>query len=147
MEPGDATRVEVLDGTVALSAGDWELSVGARQGALALRGQAPTETTTLPPPPAELRTPQPRQVLRATEFDVVFEWSAVPGAQAYQVDITRDDRFFQPVEERRVGPEPSLRVVGLEPGTYFWRVSAIGPGGFEGPAIEGDYFVFVQRRP
>ena len=102
---------------------------------------------TLPPPPRRLDAPEPQEVIRGDEFNQLFQWSAVSGASAYHLVIAKDELFFDMVEERQLGPTPSVRIPTLEPGTYFWRVSTVGPGGFEGSFSESRYFVFVKRRP
>jgi hypothetical protein len=145
VEPGEATRVEVLDGRVDFEMGERRLSVGRQEGALAVTGSDSLATAPLPPAP-ELLAPLPEEVLRSESFDQTFRWAAIEGAEAYTLEIARDDQFFDVVDERRVGPEPSVRIQGLEPGTYFWRVTSIVRG-FEGSPAETRYFVFVDRRP
>ena len=145
VEPGEATRVEVLDGRVEFEMGEHRLSVGRQEGALAVTGSDSLAAAPLPPAP-ELRAPLPEEVLRSDSFDQTFRWGAVAGAEVYSFEIARDDRFFDLVAERRVGPEPSVRIQGLEPGTYFWRVTSIVRG-FEGSPAERRYFVFVDRSP
>jgi hypothetical protein len=145
VEPGEATRVEVLDGRVDFEMGDRRLSVGRMEGALAVSGSDTFAPAPLPPAP-ELLAPLPEEVLRIDSFDQTFRWRAVEGADVYSLEIARDDRFFDLVVERRVGAETSVRIQGLEPGTYFWRVSG-SVRGFEGSAAGSRYFVFVDRRP
>jgi hypothetical protein len=147
VEAGDATRVEVLDGSVDFDAGGGAVPVGTRQGALAVSGDAPVSSVDLPPAPGALETPQPQEVIRGEELDQIFRWSPVAGAGGYHLVIAKDETFFDVVDERHVGREASIRIPSLEPGTYFWRVSTIGPGGFEGPFTESRYFVFVRSRP
>jgi hypothetical protein len=145
VEPGEATRVEVLDGRVDFEMGERRLSVGRQEGALAVTGSDSLAPAPLPPAP-ELHAPLPEEVLRSDSFDQTFRWGAVEGAEVYTFEIARDDRFFDLVAERRVGPEASVRMQGLEPGTYFWRVTSIVRG-FESSPAGSRYFVFVDRRP
>ena len=145
VEPGEATRVEVLDGRVDFEMGERRLSVGRQEGALAVNGSDALANSPLPPAP-ELLAPLPEEVLRSESFDQVFLWGAVEGAEVYSFEIARDDRFFDLVAERRVGPEATVRIQGIEPGTYFWRVTSIVRG-FESSPAESRYFVFVDRRP
>lgn len=147
IEPGDATRLEVLEGSVEFEAGGTPVPVGSQQGALASGADATITPVSLPAPPANLDSPQPQEVIRGVEFDQLFRWSSVQNASAYHLVIAKDDAFFDVVDERRVGPEASIRIPSLEPGTYFWRVSTIGADGFEGAYSEGRYFVFVRSRP
>jgi hypothetical protein len=145
VEPGDATRVEVLDGRLDFEMGERRLSVSEQEGAIAVAGAHLLEPSALPDPP-DLLEPLPAEVLRSETFDQAFHWEKVEGALAYSFELARDESFFDMVSERRVGPETSVRIHGLEPGTYFWRVSAIA-GGFEGSPAPARYFVFVHRQP
>lgn len=146
VEPGEATRLEVLDGLVDFEVGDRRLSVSSQEGALANAGVEPLASVPLPPAPDELTSPQQEEVLRSDVFDQVFAWSAVPGADAYRLEIARDEQFFDLVDERQVSAS-SVRIQRMEPGTYFWRVSTKTADGFEGPPTGPQYFVFVQRQP
>jgi hypothetical protein len=147
VEPGNATRVEILEGAVDFQAGGEPVSVGAQQGALALGGGEPVTPSALPQPPQSLDAPQPQEVIRSNEFDQLFRWSPVASAASYHLVIAKDNQFFDVVDERQVGPEAAVRIPSLEPGTYFWRVSAIGADGFEGSFSDSRYFVFVKRQP
>jgi FecR protein len=145
VEPGEATRLEVLDGTVDFEIGDRVVSVDKQEGALAGTGSEPVAPTPLPSPPA-LEAPLPQEVIREDAIDQTFRWQRVDGAEGYVFEIARDEPFFDVVVERRVGSEASVRIQNLEPGTYFWRVSAVA-GGFEGSPSPTRYFVFVQLSP
>jgi hypothetical protein len=145
VEPGEATRVEVLQGRVDFEVGSQRLSVGPQEGALAVIGSERTTPAPLPKAPVH-QSPLPGEVLRGESFDETFRWGAVEGAELYELEIARDDRFFDVVVERRVGPEASVRIQGLEAGTYFWRATGIVDG-FESSPAEGRYFVFVDRHP
>jgi len=147
VEAGQATRLEVLEGAVELLAGDRTLLVPAHSGILSRGDGHLTGLEPLPSAPSELLEPQAKQVFRASVFDGVFRWTPVGGAQSYRLEIARDEGFFDLVEERLTGARTSVRINGLEPGTYFWRVSALSPTGFEGPPGNGSYFVFVEKRP
>lgn len=147
VEPGDVTRLEVLEGTVELEVGGAPVSVGSQRGALAHGDGAPVQPVTLPPSPRTLDGPEPQEVIRRDEFNELFRWSTVSGASAYHLVIAKDELFFDIVEQRHVGPEASVRIPSLEPGTYFWRVSTVGTGGFEGSFSESRYFVFVRSLP
>jgi hypothetical protein len=145
VEPGEATRLEVLDGKVDFAIGDRIVSVGNQEGALAAAGSEPVSPTRLPASPA-LEAPLPQEVIREDALDQTFRWQKVDGAEAYDFDVARDESFFDIVVERRVGPEPFVRIQNLEPGTYFWRVSTVARG-FEGSPSATRYFVFVQLGP
>ncbi len=147
VESGDVSRLEVLDGNVELNAGTESISVPASSGLLSRAGEPLGEPQSLPSAPANLVAPQPEQVFRGEPFDQNFEWSAVGDMQGYRLEIARDESFFDLVVEREVRGEPTVRVLDLPPGTYFWRVTAISTLGFEGPPSGYSYFVVVQTQP
>jgi hypothetical protein len=147
VEAGNSTRLEVLDGTVEIQAGGSSIAVPARKGILAQSGEALGSPEDIPPAPETLLDPQPQQVFRGESFDQHFRWSRVAGAVGYRIEIARDASFFDIVEERRTRREPLVRIMGLAPGTYFWRVTALSERGFEGIPAEPSYFVVVQTRP
>ena len=146
VEAGQATRLEVLEGEVELEAGDQTVLVPSQQGVISSAGDTPI-LEPLPQAPEGLIAPHAEEVFRASSFDAVFRWTPVPGAQSYRLEISRDAGFFDLAEERLTGARTDARITGLEPGTYFWRVSALSPSGFEGPPAAGSYFVFVEKRP
>ena len=146
VEAGRATRLEVLEGAVELEAGGETVLVPAQQGVLARGTGGMASPEPLPQAPDELVAPHAEQVFRASAFEETFRWTPVPGAQSYRLEIARDAGFFDLAEERLTGAR-SARISGLEPGTYFWRVSALSRSGFEGPPADGSYFVFVEKRP
>ncbi len=123
------------------------MSVTAQKGVLARSGEAPVSLQALPLPPRQLVAPRPKEVFRSERFDYLFQWSPVAEAQAYRIEIARDPDFFDLVEERRIETGPSVRIMDLEPGTYFWRITAVNPGGFEGSPAGESYFVFVRPQP
>ncbi len=147
VESGDVSRLEVLDGSVELNVGTESVSVPASSGLLSQAGEPLGEPQSLPQAPANLVAPQPEQVFRGEPFDQNFEWSAVgdtriiasrsPGTRAFSISVV----------EREVRGEPTVRILDLEPGTYFWRVTAIDALGFEGPPSSYSYFVVVQTQP
>jgi hypothetical protein len=147
IEAGDATRLEVLEGSVELTADEGAVIVPARKGILKLTGEVLGQPQDLPDAPQELLAPQPEQVFRGEAFDQTFQWRPALGAAEYRVEVSRDSDFFDIVEERRTGSEASVRIRDLEPGTYFWRVTAIDSKGFESPPTEPLYFVVVRTRP
>jgi hypothetical protein len=147
VEAGNTTRLEVLDGAVEIQSGDSSVNVPARKGIVSRSGEALGVPEDIPLAPEALLAPQPEQVFRGESFDQHFRWTQVPEAVDYRIAIARDSSFFEIVEERQTGVEPTVRIMGLEPGTYFWRVTALSEEGFEGVAAEPSYFVVVQTRP
>ena len=63
---------------------------------------------------------------------LAFSWQPVPGASGYRVQIARDSGFKSLVDDDRVF-STGFAQGNLEPGNYFWRVSAMR-GSAEGKA-------------
>ncbi|MGQ9495484.1 MAG: hypothetical protein ACUVRY_04385 [Thermoanaerobaculaceae bacterium] len=98
-----------------------------RQAITASREGKLSSRRAIPEPPL-LESPQANAYLNMDESDrVVLSWRPVAGAQAYKVQVSRS-RLFAPasleVEATRKDPSVTLRL--RLPGTYYWRVAAIG---------------------
>jgi hypothetical protein len=57
-------------------------------------------------------------------FPVHFEWKSVPNAIAYNLRISATAMFTKTVKEAKVGGT-TADISGLDPGEYFWNVTAI----------------------
>jgi len=116
---------------ITLSAGGAELARGGDQirigqfERVSFPSQGPaTKSRVLAPP--ELATPlnlAPMIVEDPKREPIRFEWKAVLGASSYQIRISRTTMFTQVVAERRVSSN-SAEISGLDPGDYFWGVTA-----------------------
>jgi len=86
----------------------------------------PVEKTRVlaPPEPVE---PVNYQAITAPEpkrEPIRLSWRPVPEAVAYQVRVSTSSMFSSMVAQRRV-TAPNVVLAGLEPGDYFWTVTAI----------------------
>jgi hypothetical protein len=70
---------------------------------------------------------EPRATRRQNKAALHLRWSAVEGADGYQVQISKTLTFQRPVVETRAR-KPQWRV-RLQPGIYFWRARAVGEAG------------------
>lgn len=136
VEPRGATRLEVLEGRVDFGDPSQHVSVDGNQGSLATaRGIAPDAPHQLPAAPGELLAPENRQVLEGALSRYNFAWSSTPSAVRYHLEVSADSEFKQLVDETWVDGTSvkvrSLDLSDIEPGTYFWRVSAIDGQGYE----------------
>jgi hypothetical protein len=70
----------------------------------------------------------PSAIEPSTGADVVadarFVWSAVGESADYRLQIARDPDFSQVVLERDAGNLTRVEIPGIDPGRYYWRVSA-----------------------
>jgi hypothetical protein len=147
VEDGSATRLEVLEGAVDFGSAAENVSVKGNFGSLATdAGTLPVEPQALPAAPAELFTPEDRQVLDDSLATYQFSWATVANATKYHLEISSDPEFKQLVEEAWLdganADMMSLRIDTLEPGTYFWRVSSLDSEGYESAWSDARYFVY-----
>lgn len=92
-------------------------------------------TLTAPPLDATLAPPRPLAPLGGAIVDattVTFSWNAVPGATAYEVQVSPSRQFAQGMLSFNAGPSTQLAVFHPMPaqdGSLFWRVRAKTPKG------------------
>ncbi|MGC8916012.1 MAG: FecR domain-containing protein [Thermoanaerobaculum sp.] len=80
------------------------------------------------PEPPQLSAPQANALINMDQGDrVTLSWHRVPGATSYKVQVSRS-RLFAPanIEVEAVRNEPSVTLRLRLPGTYYWRVAAVG---------------------
>lgn len=149
VEDQGATRLEVLEGAIDFGSEQNHVSVAGNYGSRATAGTTPEAPHALPAAPAALMTPENRQVLEGDITAYRFSWAAVSGAARYHVEVAADQEFKQLVDESWVdstGAElANFNLQTLEPGTYFWRVSAIDAQGYESPWSEARHFVYPAQ--
>ena len=136
VEPEGATRLEVLEGRVDFGDTEQHVSVDGNFGSLVgMQGAMPDQPHQLPAAPASLLAPEDRQVLEGDLANYNFAWASVANAARYHIEVSADSEFKQLVDETWVAGTSaqvqSLDLSDLEPGTYFWRVSALDADGYE----------------
>ncbi|PKL85340.1 MAG: hypothetical protein CVV22_08740 [Ignavibacteriae bacterium HGW-Ignavibacteriae-1] len=88
----------------------------------------PRSTTTLIPPPKNLRA------IRGTDGESVLHWDIVDGAESYVIDVALDGSFIQKVEpyaEANIGSITEIPIVVSDekgPLRLFCRIKAVGKG-------------------
>jgi hypothetical protein len=80
---------------------------------------------------------------KTTHLD--FAWSYVPEAQAYRLQVSPSGMFSNLVVDRKVTGRTSVRITGLEEGTYYWVVSSIDAKGVESQPSPANRFSLVQH--
>ncbi len=73
-----------------------------------------------------------------------FAWSEVPEAVNYQLRVSTNSMFTRIVAEKTV-PGVSLEIPGLDPGDYFWSVTAIDKNKRESAPSEPFKFTLVAQ--
>ncbi|WP_426752652.1 FecR family protein [Myxococcus sp. Y35] len=120
------SRLETLEGKVALSAAQAEVEVAGGQGSRAKPGMPPE-------PPRALLTAPALVGPRGGAFPAApkLSWRAVDGAATYRVELARTADFAAGVQTYG-SPSAELAVPGPGEGKWFWRVMAVDPDGFVG---------------
>ncbi len=81
----------------------------------------------------ELLSPEPDAVLT---FLVPFEWTAVPGAKTYVIQIDTDPNFTSPTEYTTLNTSFVPQEALSNDEDYYWRVQAVDNAGNSGPFSE-----------
>jgi hypothetical protein len=130
----NATSVVAMKGSAAVTstAGGEpvKLAGGEKVTASQLGSLSPVKKLIAPP---GLTSPPDNQVYQmSNESRVEFSWDAVPGANGYQLEVSRS-RLFSTLEinVRRPKTQAAARATGE--GTFYWRVASVGPDGDAGP--------------
>jgi len=74
----------------------------------------------------------------------LLAWDAVPGATSYRVMLDYTDAFNRPLVDQRGIQQNSVELEGLDPGKYYWQVSAIGDSDLEGAFSDKSGFLLVK---
>ncbi len=125
----DASRAEVLEGTVSVEAAGAAVSVAVGRGTAVRRGEAPL------PPRALLAAPVPagiESVYRSLPFAVNL--SSAPGAVSVIAALTRDRDGRDPVAEAVLAPGRPFRITAAADGSYFLHLRSVDDLGLEGLA-------------
>ena len=116
--------------------------------AMAVPPSSPTPPTPppLPPPePPELSQPldQARIETLASDKSLMLQWNAGGQARKFMVEIAKNRDFN---DATRVGCEPMKLSVTLQPGHFFWRVTATDGQGQKSAASQVRSFELVQKK-
>lgn len=87
---------------------------------------------------------QPIVVENPRQFGIKFEWKPVTGAAEYHLRIAASSTFAQLAAERKTS-SPAVTVSNLDPGDYFWVVSAIDANKASSQPSEVHKFVLAQQ--
>jgi len=139
-------QVTVDSGSAELERGSEHVDIGAFERAtIPAGGGAIVKTQILAPP--ELVAPlnlQPIIVSDPKHDPVHFSWKPSAMAKLYDVQISNTTMFGHIVTARRTG-ETSVEIAGLDPGDYFWRVTAIDTSNTASEASDPYKFTLVAQ--
>ncbi|HXV59596.1 MAG TPA: FecR family protein [Vicinamibacteria bacterium] len=152
VEREGATRLEVFEGRVDFGDENRQVSVESNFGALVTaEGRVPWQPHGLPPPPVKLSSPTNRQVLTNDLSSHDFVWTSIGRAVLYHLEVSTDAEFKNLVDEIWVEgsstPLASVFSAELEPGTFFWRVSAVDDKGYESAWSSTSEFIYPPKLP
>jgi hypothetical protein len=131
-EDGQA-RLETLHGLVTLAPKAQDGTVGVAVDVPAGRGAGVTAAGKVEAPRVLLGAPAVSGPQKgALARDAALSWTAIPGARTYRVELARDADFTIQAEAQDA-PGTSLKLATRPAeGKWFWRVSALDDGGFQG---------------
>ena len=150
VEAEGATRLEVIEGRVDFGDESQQVSVDGNFGSLvSAQGTMPDQPHQLPAAPAQLLSPEDRQVLQGDLANYNFAWAMVANAARYHLEVAADGGFKQLVDEAWLdgtsAQVQSLDLSDIEPGTYFWRVSALDAQGYESAWSSTSHFIYPMK--
>jgi hypothetical protein len=121
---GDQHEITVSAGAATMQVGNQQVEIGKWERAAFVANGPVTKTTVLAPPeliqPLNLEPliePDPRRAA------VRFAWSSVPGAVSYNLRVSTNAMFTRVVSEKTL-QGTNADISGLDPGDYFWTVTA-----------------------
>ena len=133
VEADKATTVSIFEGKAAVVSPTGERRQIRDNQAVATSATGTIGATIALPNPPQLLLPNDGVSYSTDAADsVALKWSAVPGATAYQLQVSKGRFFAYPeidVRDRRK-TDATVRILGA--GVYFWRVAAISPEGVAG---------------
>ncbi len=77
--------------------------------------------------------------------EVEFSWGIVSGAASYRLQVSPSGMFSPLVVDRKIEGRTSVRVSGLEEGTYYWAVTSIDSQEVESQPSLANRFTLVQQ--
>lgn len=125
-EAGRRTTAEVPVGSVEVESGERRIELPEGYGVTIVEEQPPIELRPLLPEP-RVEVPDTEPLRIGTEI----EWSAVPGAVAYRIQIS-DPTGSGPVLTDEIVTAPRAALPALPGGRYLLRIRAIDDEGIEG---------------
>lgn len=124
----DTTKIANYDDqALEVNAEGNQITLQQQQGAVVTGDQASSS------PQALLATPKllaPEDGQSTPPRQVVLRWGEIEGADHYWVEVASDPTFRTQLRHQRRLSAPEERLMNLEEGNYYWRVSTVDPAGF-----------------
>lgn len=93
---------------------------------------------TAPPNETELSYPDPSRAI------TLLMWNDVDEAENYRVMVDFSRTFARPLVDRQGFDGTQMQLRGLETGTYYWKVAAVGEDGSEGSFAPASSFSLLK---
>lgn len=133
------SRLETLEGHVALGAGKGDTLVDGGYGSRVKGGEAAEAPRMLLTAP-DIGTPR----FGTFPASPRLTWKGVSGAKAYRVEVARTADFDRELH-RYSAASPELALEPLPGGHWFWRVTPIDADGFEGYSSKIYAFDLIKK--
>jgi subtilisin-like proprotein convertase family protein len=136
LAPGSNTLV-TLNNTSSLAGGTYNITVSGTAGAITKTRIIPFIISTTPTAPTALTAPAYNAIGVSTLAS--FNWSPVPGAGSYKLEISTSNTFttiVQTINAISVLPF-ALTTPLIENTIYYWRVTTTNPCGVSAPSYTG----------
>jgi predicted secreted protein len=146
VDKDQSATIAVYQGTAQISVQGSRIEVNADQAVRIPANGPPSAPLSLPHPVVVSRPEDGRQFIdKGRHVRTDFSWQSPDAATRYHFMIARDGNFSQIVaEEYLAGLHLTLN--SLEPGIYYWRVSAAN-GDIEGPYSRTRHFYIISELP
>jgi len=138
-------QITVSAGAANMRVGDQQIEIGKWERVNIASDGRITKTNVLAPP--NLISPLNLQPLIESDpkrAQLHFGWSAVPEAASYEIRVSTNSMFTRVVAEKLVSGT-SVNITGLDPGDYFWTVTAIDKAKRESAPAEAYKFTLVGQ--
>jgi hypothetical protein len=139
-------EITVAAGGAELSRGEEHVEIGKYERATLPAEGGPIVTTSVLAPP-DLTEPvnlQPLIDADPKHLSIHFAWSAVPDAVSYDLKIGMTSMFSRITVEKKI-TTTSVDVTGLDPGDYYWSVTATDSHKRESEPSEAYKFTLVAE--
>jgi hypothetical protein len=136
VDTDDATRTEVLSGSVAVTGMAYEVTVNKGEGTYVKKNTPPISPVPIMNPPV---------LKRLSSF--TFQCDNADGADSYRMILARDEQIHEQVKESIIKPDEIFDITGSDDGAYYIQASAIDQYGLEGFPSEPEKIIVSDPMP
>ncbi|MBI4463662.1 MAG: hypothetical protein HY647_03060 [Acidobacteria bacterium] len=140
-------QITVSQGGAQVQRGSERVELGAYEQASFAGADSPLVKERVVAPPVLLTPAEmaPVVLMGSGSAEVEFTWSAVPGADAYQLRVSSSPIFSTVLYNRRV-QTTSVRLPSLKEGDYYWTVASIDSRKKETHESEPNQFSVIRQQ-